>query len=99
MRQQRASPRRSPVRHLAGKIQSQGNVCQGNEKKPVQDYSDNHSPDFSPAFSIGNFRFGCGGQGWEFCAFLRRFFSNLYQISRHWDGLQPAFTAHFARFF
>jgi hypothetical protein len=34
-------------------MQSQGNVCQGNGKKRFEDYSpDNHSPDFSPAFSI-----------------------------------------------
>jgi hypothetical protein len=41
--------------------------------------------------------FGCGWPGWEFCAFLWLDFSNLYQISRHLDGLQRGFTAHFGR--
>ena len=43
-------------------------------------------------------RMAGGGPPSEFCAFLRLFFSNLYQISRDFHGLQPGFTAHFARF-
>jgi hypothetical protein len=39
--------------HRAGKIQSQGNDCQGNGKAHFQFYCpDNDSPDFSAAFSI-----------------------------------------------
>jgi len=41
-------PTRFSLRGFPGKMQSQGNVCQGNGKKPSPDYSpDNHSPDFS----------------------------------------------------
>ena len=99
MRQQRASPRRSPVRHLAGKIQSQGNVCQGNEKEPVQDHSpDNHSPDFSPAFSIRHLRFGCGWPRCDFCAFLRLLFPNLYQFSGHSTACNRSLTVAFCAF-
>ena len=35
---------------------------------------------------------------WEFCAFLRLPFSNLYQISIDFHLLQSAFTAHFRPF-
>jgi hypothetical protein len=98
MRQQRASPGRSPVRHLAGKIQSQGNVRQGNEKKPVQDYSDIHSPDISPAFSFGHLRCGCGWPCREFGAFLRLLFQNLYQISGHSTTCNAGLTVAFCSF-
>jgi len=99
MRQQYASQGRSPVRHLAGKIQSQGNVCQGNEKEPVQDHSpDNHSPDLSPAFSIRHLRFGCGWPRCDFCAFLRLLFPNLYQFSGHSTACNRSLTVAFCAF-
>jgi hypothetical protein len=53
IRQHHAHPARFQVRHFMGKIQCQGNVCQGNGKKRFLDYSpDNHSPGISPAFAI-----------------------------------------------
>jgi hypothetical protein len=46
-------PGRFPVCHFTGKIQSQGNICQGNGEKRFQDDSpDNERPDIFPAFSI-----------------------------------------------
>jgi len=42
-----------PGEHFNRKIQSQGNLCQGNGKRRFPDYSpDNHSPDICPVFSI-----------------------------------------------
>jgi len=44
---------RCSVRRCKGKIQSQGNDCQGNGERPFQVHSpDNHCPDCSPASSI-----------------------------------------------
>ena len=43
-------------------------------------------------------RMAGGGPPSEFCAFLRLFFSNLYQISRDFHGLQPGLTAPFSSF-
>jgi hypothetical protein len=37
-------------------------------------------------------------RAFPFCACLRLLFSNLYQISGHFHGLQPGFTAHFSPF-
>jgi hypothetical protein len=53
IRQNHAFATTLPAGRFTGKIQSQGNDCQGNGKKRSQVYSpDNHSPDCSPAFSI-----------------------------------------------
>jgi hypothetical protein len=40
-------------------------------------------------------RMGCGGARRDFCVFLRPYFSNLYQISRHFHDPQSSLTAHF----